>query len=360
MIKMIKWPSIEQYRNVVKNVQHKAAYMGLDNEGNPMFDKRRVSPTLNFEGTVKLHGTNASVAMTGTELWVQSRENIITPEKDNAGFAMFVKSNEESFVDLLATAWSIFGVKRGDDTIVVFGEWCGGNIQTSVALNQLPKMFVIFGIAVVDTEGQKQYLTRQQVIDTCDGGREYVSRPHQQSQELSSGIYSIFDMPVYKMLIDFENPHESQNILNELTEKVGDECPWAKQFGKSGIGEGIVWRCADTGYEDSGYWFKVKDERHSKSKVKVLATVDVERINSIKELAERLAHNGRLEQMAQTTFDLLNGGEYDQKRIGDLIKAVMSDIAKEDLDIIAASGFNMKEVSGPIAKIVRDFVLKGL
>lgn len=233
MTKMIKWPSIEQYRNVVKNVQHKAAYIGVDENGDAMFDKRRVSPALNFEGTVKLHGTNASVAMNmkASEMWVQSRENIITPEKDNAGFAMFVRANEDAFNDLLVTAWSIANVEwRIKKTIVVFGEWCGGNIQTSVALNQLPKMFVIFGMAMVDEEGNKEYLTRQQVIDVCDGGREYVSRPHQCSQELSSGIYSIFDMPVYKMSIDFENPHESQNILNELTEKVGDECPWAKQF----------------------------------------------------------------------------------------------------------------------------------
>lgn len=56
MTRMIKWPSIEQFRNVVKNVQHRAAYLGLDAEGNPMFDKTRKNPTLTFRGTVKLHG----------------------------------------------------------------------------------------------------------------------------------------------------------------------------------------------------------------------------------------------------------------------------------------------------------------
>jgi hypothetical protein len=131
-------------------------------------------------------------------------------------------------------------------------------------------------------------------------------------------------------------------------------------FEVNSIGEGIVWRCVDPGYEDSGHWFKVKDERHSKSKVKVLATVDVERINDIKQLAERLAHNGRLEQIAQTTFNLLNGGEVDIKRIGDLIKAVMSDIAKEDTLLIAENGFTFKDISGPVAKIVRDYVLSEL
>jgi hypothetical protein len=139
---------------------------------------------------------------------------------------------------------------------------------------------------------------------------------------------------------------------------VGDECPWAKQFDKSGIGEGIVWRCIEAGYEDSAYWFKVKDERHSKSKVKVLATVDVERFNNIKELTERLAHNGRLEQMAQTSFDLLNGGEIEGIGIKDMIKAVMDDIVKEDMDVTSMSGFEMRDISGPISEIVRDFFLK--
>jgi len=159
--------------------------------------------------------------------------------------------------------------------------------------------------------------------------------------------------------------------LNLVTGLIGDQCPVGLAFGNDGkdekrttdstIGEGIVWRCTSLPYsQDSGCFFKVKDERHSSSKVKTLAAVDVERINDIKELADRLANNGRLEQIAQTTFDLLNGGEYDQTKIGVFIKNCMSDIAKEDLDMIAASGFNMKEVSGPIAKICRDFVMKNL
>jgi hypothetical protein len=155
-------------------------------------------------------------------------------------------------------------------------------------------MFVIFGIAVIDKNDQKQYLTRQQVIDACDRKRDCIKR----APLMETGIYSIFDLPLYNAKINFENPHEVPSQLNDLATLVGDECPLAKQFDKRGIGEGIVWRCIETGCEDSAYWFKVKDERYSKSKVKILATVDVERFNNIKELTERLAHNGRLEQMA--------------------------------------------------------------
>lgn len=196
------------------------------------------------------------------------------------------------------------------------------------------------------------------MIDTVDVCREYVSRPHQQTQELSSGIYCIYDFPTFDAIIDFENPHEIQNVLNRMTDEVEEECPVGKAFGVSGIGEGIVWRCIEEGYSDSGYWFKVKGAKHSKSKVKTSANVDVEKINNIKELAERLAHNGRLEQAFQAIFGI--NGEADIKRMGEVIQWVMKDIFKEEIDVIAASGFTGKEINGPVAKIIRDFMMSKL
>ena len=354
---MIKWPSIEQYRNVIKNVEMKTRYTGKDEAGKPFFDRNVKLPTLKFEGTVKLHGSNASIVMSADrKMWCQSRENIITPEKDNAGFARFVESQEDAFKVLLLTAKTVSECYTSD--IVIFGEWCGKGIQKGVGISELPKMFVIFGIALVKDD-QKTYFTRQDIFEVCDNAREYVKKPKGKIPD-GSYIYCIYDFPTYECVIDFENPHETQNELNRICNEVEQECPVAKSFGISGIGEGIVIRCTTIGYEDSGFWAKIKGSLHSNSKVKTLATVDVERINNIKELCERLAHNGRLEQMAQTTFDLLNGGDYDIKKIGDFIKAVMADIFKEDMDVIAASGFNGKEIAGPIAKICRDFVMKNL
>jgi DNA-binding transcriptional regulator GbsR (MarR family) len=45
---MIKYPAIEQFRNAIRDVAHK-----FPNE----------KPIVEFHGTVKLHGTNASVGM---------------------------------------------------------------------------------------------------------------------------------------------------------------------------------------------------------------------------------------------------------------------------------------------------------
>jgi len=110
MIKMIKWPSIGQYSTVVKTVQHQSSYVGMDADGKAVFDKSRKAPSLRFEGTAKLHGTNASVALSFDNvdnLWAQSRENIITPENDNAGFAKFVEARHFEFQDFLITAKNI-------------------------------------------------------------------------------------------------------------------------------------------------------------------------------------------------------------------------------------------------------------
>ena len=360
-MRMIKWPSIEQFRNVVKNVQHKARFKGLDENGDAIFDPFIKLPKLKFEGTCKLHGTCAGVVLSEDgEMWFQSRENIITPEKDNAGFAMFGTANEFQFRDLLVTARSI--ARDAVDTswkkdIVVWGEWCGNGIQKGVAISSLPKMFVIFGMAFVDETGQKTYFTRTQVMDTVNGCREYILKAEGVIPE-KSAIYCIWDFPYYELEIDFENPHASQNKLNEITADVEAECIVGKAFGVSGTGEGIVWRRVDDGWNDSGYWFKVKGDKHSNSKVKTLAKVDIEKINNLNVLANTLAHNGRLDQAAQNVFDTLNGGEIDIKRTGEMIKWVMQDIFKEEIEVIAASGFTGKEINKPIAKIVCDYIMQ--
>jgi hypothetical protein len=336
-MRLINFPSIEQYRNVVRNVQHKAQFAGLDEAGEPIMNRAAVLPRLVFEGTVKLHGTNASVVISPSgEEWAQSRKNIITPEKDNAGFAMFAHANMERFKQMAAAV-------DGKGEVVFYGEWCGGNIQKGVAICQLPKMFVIFGLAVADADNQKVYLQR--------GAMETVAHSYKNDQ-----IRTIYDFPTWRKEIDFENPAMHQNELNAITEEVEAECPAGKTLGVSGVGEGVVWKCVTPGYEDSGFWFKVKGEKHAASKVRTLAKVDVEKLNSIQALAEQVANNERLEQMHQQVFDTLNGGETSMERMGDFIKAVMEDVFKEDIDLISASGFTGKELSGPVCKICRRFI----
>lgn len=54
--RLVQYPSIEQYRNVVKNVQHSAAYVGQDEDGNAIYDSLKPKPTLTFIASEKIHG----------------------------------------------------------------------------------------------------------------------------------------------------------------------------------------------------------------------------------------------------------------------------------------------------------------
>jgi hypothetical protein len=238
---------------------------------------------------------------------------------------------------------------------MVFGEWCGGNIQKAVAITQLPKMFVVFGIALVDAEEKRFWLDSEFVKQACD--RVFVGTP---------ALKCIYDFPCYTMEIDFARPHDYQNPLSELTLKVEEECPVGKALGANPekgpmTGEGIVWKCITSGFRSSKYWFKVKGEEHAAgNKVNTLAQVDVQRIDDIQKLAVQLTPNWRLDQMFQKTFDTLNGGQPHITGTGEYIKNVMQDILKEELPVIAASGFNTKEITGAVSKIARTYFLAKL
>src|SRR5574344_172573 len=55
-MKMSKYGSIEQFRNIVKAVKDSTYYNGKDDEGNVLFDYTRKLPTITFTGYTKLHG----------------------------------------------------------------------------------------------------------------------------------------------------------------------------------------------------------------------------------------------------------------------------------------------------------------
>lgn len=351
MIKHVGWPSIGQFRQTVLNVTHNTCYVGQDSDGNAKFNPNAQLPTLQFEGTVKLHGTNASLCLNlnTDEIWCQSREDIITPGADNAGFATAMHPHLETVRGMLAALPSKMGVVLDADTefttACIFGEWCGKGINKTVAVAQLPKMFVVFSVALATEAGHKVYASKevlQQVVSEIGP---------------LTGFKCIYDFPTYSISINFKDAHEASDILTDIALAIEHECPVGKAFGVSGIGEGAVWKCVTPGWENSGFWFKVKGKKHAPpSKSKSLAPVDVERIQNIKELAARLTPEFRLEQMFTTVFNTLNGGLPDVTKLGDYIRAVLADILKEEMDVIAASGFVVKEFSSAVsANCVRYF-----
>lgn len=149
-MRMIKFPSIEQFRNIVADINRTYNFVGLDETGEAIYDPARPKPVLTFKGTVKLHGTNASVAFNLLDgMWVQSRENIITPTSDNAGFAFFVESKKDVFIDLIKKLANEYNINLSENTIVLYMEWVGKGIQKNVAISNMDKSAFIFSHAKV-------------------------------------------------------------------------------------------------------------------------------------------------------------------------------------------------------------------
>jgi hypothetical protein len=349
---LYKYPSIEQFKTVVKNVKDRTHWIGKDENGEPIFDRTKVPPKIKFHGNIKLHGTNHSVCITLDEngdktLYTQSKERISTPENDNAGSSIWSHSNKEHFIKGVE---EIFNDKNVE-TVVVYGEFCGGSIQAKVALNQLPKMFVIFGIKTIDKEGNHKWFKRKEMVEIAEKLIDDKKR-----------IFHIEQFPTFEIVVDFDNPHEIQNELVRLTEEVEKECPVGKYFGVSGIGEGIVWNADEEipNMQTTDLIFKTKGDAHAGGRTKVVVPADVEKINNIKELVKKLTPEWRLEQAHATVFDTLNGGTGDIKRMGELMKWVVSDIVKEEIDTITESGFVVKDLTGEISKVVRNWFLAKL
>ena len=146
------------------------------------------------------------------------------------------------------------------------------------------------------------------------------------------------------------NKNEASLKLEELTLLVGDECPVAKSFGGDGIGEGIVWKCVTPGYESSDFWFKTKDPRHSASKVKTLAPVDIEKLASVTAFVEATVTTNRLEQ---AWAEVEHGS--DRKGTGDFIRWVIKDILSEEADTMAFNNLGAKDIGGSISKVAKNY-----
>ncbi|CAF1147656.1 unnamed protein product [Adineta ricciae] len=336
---MIAYPETEQFRHVIASVTRHSRR----NEE----DRDKPLPVLKFIGTVKLHGTNAGIGYhKDSGHWLQSRNNVLTTQKDNAGFAQHMEPLADQFFTeiVLAQSQAIRDEYEKGRKIIIYGEWCGGNIQKNVAICGLPKMFVIFKIKVRDEIAvEPEEENQSEDVEAKPSANSFWLDPKDWSHIKwhDKFIYNIFDFPIYEIEIDFENPKFSQNKLVEITEAVEKECPVGKYFDKTGIGEGVVWtEWAVTG---GGLTFKVKGEEHSVSKVKTLAPVDAEKLASVKEFVDYACTENRMRQ----GLDYLREQQLtiEMKNIGVWMKWLVGDIFKEEKDTVEASNMDQKDIT---------------
>ncbi len=343
MKKLIKMPSIGQFRDTIKHITHVSRFEGLDENENTIYNHNPL-PVLKAKGTVKLHGTNGGVCYNAIDgMWVQSKKNIITPEKDNAGFAFFVKNNRRPFIDLIMVICRKYNISPVDTTVTIYGEWAGIGIQKGIGISEIDKKFYIFGIKISPhNEDKPAYWIDSSFLNKID----------------HNDIYNINRFQTFELEIDFNNPMLSNNKMVEMVQEVENECPVAKYFGVSGIGEGIVFEIS---YKGDIYRWKMKGDKHAgKSKVKVAKNIDDKRLQLITDIVEKVTPEWRLEQMYEETFDTINGGIGDIKRTGDYLRAVVNDIIKEDSDIISEANLIPKDINSSVSKKARMWFMKKL
>jgi hypothetical protein len=88
---MIKFPSIDQFRTVVSNINRHYNFVGLDESSEAIYDHTLPKPTLTFTGKVKLHGTNAAVSLTKMDIGHNLVKTLLHQKKIMLGL-FFVES----------------------------------------------------------------------------------------------------------------------------------------------------------------------------------------------------------------------------------------------------------------------------
>ena len=350
MEKFVSFSKIGQFVGVIRDIKHAAQYLGMDTDGNMIMDRNAPMPTVPFKGTVKIHGTNAGVGVDcDNNIWFQSRSHIITPENDNAGFAFFASSRKDIFLDFVKQIREYEGLTT--ETIMIFGEWCGGSIQKGMSISGLDKMFVIFAIKVVPVG----YEDEEEETTTIHNNYYLTDDAWADLSDEDKLIYNINDFESHTVMIDFNEPEMSRNKMIDIMMEVEKECPVGKVFGKklgedTTTGEGNVW----VGwYNGRRYVFKVKGEKHSATKVKTLVAVDLEKLESIKEFVEYAVTENRLLQGIEQVF-VTNNITPSMKTTGDFVKWVVSDVIAEELETLSENNLEPKEVG----KAVSDYARK--
>jgi len=298
----VSFSKIPQFRDVIRNVVHQAQFEGIDQDNEPIFNPNVKKPTITFHGTVKLHGSNGGFCVSNNgKTWTQSRKRILSIEADNNGFWQFCNDRKDSFRDMIALVSHFYFNEGNPGIISIFGEYCGEGINRGCAIHQLPKMFIVFAVKT------------------------------------------------FEVAVDFAYPELAQNEFVELVNQVENECPVGKKFNVSGVGEGIVWTAE---YAGTRHIFKTKGEKHSVSKVKKIADVDVDKINNVREFVEYAVTENRLNQ---AIIEIFEGEEPTIQKMGDFLRWIVNDIAAEEADTLGKNNLILKDVGRSISNKARPW-----
>jgi len=342
------FPSIEQFRHCVADVTHRARYVGRDSEGQPLYDAALPLPSLVFEGTVKLHGTNSAVRLeptaSGWRLVPQSRQRDISVEDDNAGFAAWVQAHEADLAPLLVELAEVAAHGIADvRSVTFFGEWVGQRVNGKTGIGRLSERWVLFNVAV-DTEEEAFW---PELLDVRARSTFDLARAN------AFGLFFIKDFKTWQVAIDFNHPEAALEVLEGLTLDVEALCPVAAAMGSEGIGEGIVWTIKTEGY--GHLRFKTKGLKHKGTKSARLVEVAPEVMASRQAFVDAVVTESRLEQ--GLAYLVEQGLSVSRDNIGAYLQWFGGDVLKEESDTMKASGLEKQDVMKSVSNAAKAWFL---
>lgn len=220
-----KYHSTPQLRNAIRHLTKSMSFVGVNEDGTVKYDMSKVKP-VEYLGTVKLHGTNASIVLheDGTTT-LHSKERTLATIKDgeweigqdNAEFAQTMQRKKASL--MMVSASVIHNLKHYGKLkypVKISGEWVGQGVQKGVGISLLSvKSLFIFGVKAGD-----DWLSPE-LFKCCEAP--------------SVGIYNIANFPTYSVIIDPAFSDKAVVEMTKLVDVVEKECPVAKELLTLGI-----------------------------------------------------------------------------------------------------------------------------
>lgn len=322
--------STRQLRHVIESIDYAVKEFGS------------VPPSLKYIGTVKLDGTNGTLSLNvrTREIYVLSKETYLVDGVDNNGFRQHIENNFASVQAIMEQAEAL-GEKWGKylgmeyDYVQVYGEWCGQGIVKGVALRELPRQFVIFGIKLVRAGASEQ---ESMMGKLPPGMASQLQDPHKVFK-------NIYDYPVKHIELPFSDTSALEAavaLIESWTEAAAEECPFAKAHGVSGTGEGWVWSVDADMSDDSlkpytsiRYCFKTKGVLHRTVKTKQKIEVKTEKTSDITRFAEMVVTSARAAQgirIVKSRHQLEETAVLDNTLRTEVVAWVVEDALKEEAD----------------------------
>ncbi len=340
---MIKFSHIGQLHNVVQTMLARRSF-GVE------------TGVVAFRGTVKLHGSNASVVCLPEGLQPQSRNRTLELGTDNLGFAGFVldPSRAAAIRTLEGELRAAIGITElgADRPLVLFGEWIGPGVQKRVGICDLPaRQWVLFAVATLD-EGAEH--------------KRWFPLPEFGERYAEQGIYSVADAPSWTVSLDFGDRAALElgaDAIEELTNRVDGRCPWAARFGIEGVGEGIVWTPQGAHFGDSDLLFKSKGKQHqitrrdpgSKRKA---AALDPEQLANVEVFVIFAVTEARLEQGFEVLAEA--GLSVEMRNLGAYLKWLGNDVRRECAAELEVNGLEWGQVSRAVTNAGKSCFRKRL